>query len=446
MNYCPSTVSGMAHRISSMILLSFFSIVLASYDPEAVSDFILDIDPQDACTCSQDAPMLFANYLDSETFLSVAASNLLPEEVYSVLISRVIPGYKGHGYFPDDVFSAILDGNYDAVTTTTTSPVELSEPEDEETRFVEASQFAVTPIMTNFRRRWVEPDDVILTNAVPDLIKVADAIHGTGESDENWYIFLSEKVNTELFLIHSQVEQISECRTLQCRIWREVLRQLHYRVAIAFSTKFSMDFVEFSSSVSPVLQGLIMEGMKARADKIHQPKCMIAVTVAVAVPIVAEAGIAFGCWCLGQCIKFYRARYTTTTPIPSTLPLTIPVDSEYLVKLGQGKTFFKTATASLDEVVKILGSVDVADGDFDNKIMTVRRTVIMRVMEITTGVTKIGVDMMDINPAVELAFDINASMSTGPITPSNWKDIKGDILRNISGIRAELIKLVFQFV
>ena len=407
-----------------------------------------------SCTTTSGSIDLFSTYLASTDFLEEAKRQKLPDDQYFMLVSRFVWGYQGNFNLDDAVFEAILEGTY---SVTSTSTVQVQETEDTSAELLAgSSEAAVVAIGDGPHRRSPVPirsDDIIVTNAVPDLIKVRNDIEGMApQINDDWYITLSAKVNTELYLVYNQVEQASSCDSLQCRIWREVLKQLHLRVAVGFASKEWPDCYFFSGQVSPVLQGLISEGLRSRAHH-DQPKfCMVA--AAIVLPIVIEASVTVGCWCLGRCMKWYRESHETTTEAPTTTPEPpTTVDPMIGIRREHRKIFFKSASAYLDEVVGLVGSVDEKGevSEFEAKLAEVRKIVIWRIMEIATGMSKMAGEVdsnisdFDVSKAKKLAFEVNSVMSQY-ITPTNWLIIRANLSQYVTELRTELINLLIQLV
>jgi hypothetical protein len=455
---CINDVEPFYIRMKSPPRLAFLSCFVflvdksSSVSPTTQSSiFVRDRPTEQSCIGSSRSKELFSRYLRSELFLAEASASRIPDEAYSILVSRFVRGYEGNFNLDDSVFESILSG--DTPIETIMRPALHADSSDSDTEWVGSDSTGHSYLLTQ-RRAVAAPipsDDIIVSNAVADLVKMRDEIERT-TPDDNWYTFLSDSVNTELYLVHNQVDQASACKTLQCRIWREVLRQLHYRVAIGFANEEWPDFYYFSLKVSPVLHGLVSEANRG-PGRDDVPKCSMLVA-AVAVPFAIEAGVTVGCWCIGRCIKWYRSRYETTTEAPTTTPEPpTTVDPSIGIRREQRRIFFQSANAYLDEIVKLVGSVPGSQStEFEARIAETRKTVVKRVLQITSGMSKMsgGLDSegvrFDISKAEKLALNVNELM-TEPMTPISWEaSMRSSIMQAVNELRTELLELLVQLV
>jgi hypothetical protein len=208
------------------------------------------------------------------------------------------------------------------------------------------------------------------------------------------------QVNLALFLLYTEVMQLSACDSLDARVWRTILGQLHYRMSIGSSQipsdlRFA-DYEAFKHEIQPNLTVLLDTVVRRRKEVVLTTGNLVIMEAVQAppqppsphpdegpcscsriLPILADIDY----WCLEQlwkcCIRPCRRQEstttTTTTPSATSIMPTKPgLTPPWACTDAQEnrKKFLKTASKSLiSEIGDKLSDTIQEDGNIDSSVL-----------------------------------------------------------------------------
>jgi hypothetical protein len=159
--------------------------------------------------------------------------------------------------------------------------------------------------------------------------------------------------------------------------------------------------------------------------------------------IAIEVGLEVGCWCIQQCIRYYRNRSTTTTTTTSSTPSTI---AAWILegKRKQLDQFLSTANSNLDEIMVKVGTVSASsDSELESRISSLRTESMVKIVAITKGIMSFTESTFDPTEVLETAFRVSDFLSQRHTT-DDWAQMKRQILVTVVKLRNLLSALPFQ--
>ena len=370
----------------------------------------------------------YSRYLASDEFLAHASEDAHADVSLDTLISLCTSVLSGRVRASDDaLFRRVGAGSNEIVSTT-------SSPELEEALEVPAPMHRVPGL-----RQPIPPNDYIITNAASEVEAVLASIRDQWTTpspsvDNEWYTTLNEPVNIALFFVSEQTGLSSSCEIPRCRLWRELLRKVHHRVAIAFVHKEFTSFYDFSDAVERPL-GLLVRLSKDSASHLPGVPKKDFLPLIVLAPLVVQAAVTVTCWCIKR-----HAKTTTTTTLPPTTVLTTP-DPSIAIKSQQRKIFFLAANAYLDEVITLLGSTEASPAT----VTASRQRIMALIVNVATGLTKLGRlgSSVDVDKSVALALNVASVLGD---TGNSWSSTRAGVTVAVNALRTELTNVLIDML
>ena len=384
----------------------------------------------EAQSCSPTALRFYASYLASEDCVKAYNKMLLTDEEFNLLVSRFDSVLGGVDDATDEAYSELL-GN---------GPVPISIEVGDELGLVnDIDDNALAP---GHRKpgEQVDSGDYMTGVSLVQLRSLQQAIaeswvRWSSGGYEDWEESLDDSVNVGLYYISTSADQNSRCMSLDCRIWRLLLADIHHRVAIGFKEKTWVDFAEFANFIEPLLTVLIREVDVQGGLGTDQVKGFVFL-----VPVAVVAADV-GCWCLGQCIKYYRANQ----PVPPVTPVVsvpIPiVDPLAPLQRVQMQLFFASANRDLDDLLTDLMLVNsgLSDTLLNAAIANIRTLFMVKLMAISHGVISNSTPGAPIQALVMSGTLSLAQLLSRQFAMSTWMADRREIFNAITQLRAVLI-------
>ena len=253
----------------------------------------------------------FVRYINSPAYVSQCESLMLPGDHFSILTDAMS---RGRGSLT--VLEDVLARTYISPVRTDTHLDDYSGRVSREmSRESLHDDLNINGIEMGFVRGFkllrVPIRDFIVYSAVGTLRAIQSSISGIWSIDPIpespvWYSLLNESVNLQLYSLWVSVNVFSACTDLICRVWREILTQVHYRVVVGFARQQWTEFPNFATDIESILLGLILQS-EDRLARIPLQNTLI-------IPETNESACCCF-WCLICCFRSHRHR---ELPLPTT--------------------------------------------------------------------------------------------------------------------------------
>ena len=369
---------------------------------------------------------LVASTIRSPAYVEQTRSTLLSQNQFNLLASRYLAGFEGVRHPPSNAETVlILEGNFEASATTS-----------EGSKTVKAGPSlpdALPPIPET---------DVIRTDLAGSLKQLVDGYWDRLAGSQDGSVpalsdaLLDSSVsefNSDLFLILAQADQMSSCQEMQCVLWSVLLRKIHYRMLLS-----EVDSNSLELSLLDVLTAMSLVRGDLRTTDGEPQVTAIAPLVVAAIPFILQAG----CWCIGQCIRWYMATTSTTTPEPTTT-----VDPLIAVRKAQRLNFFSSANQNIDSVASSVRGFKCANQEeFISGISAVRISAIEKLTAVASVVGKIAAisqqersDSFDATELTRIVLTIISSLS-GVSRFEDWPATQQQVALGLGEVRSELFE------
>ena len=381
---------------------------------------------------SDDTRSLLALSIRSPIYIERARNGVMSPDLFNLLASRYVSGFEGVERSPSNEETVvILEGRY--LSETTTLPTLPASSVGDEIRQLEEP----TQVLGDQRLPPIPETDVIRTDLgdrLRELVaKYWEHVAASAIAEEKEGEFFAQadpkldEFNVDLYSILVQGEQMSVGNEMQCVLWRTVLRQIHYRllISVADTRMLDVSLLDVLTSMSIVAKNT--DGLLKKS---------FAPLLILAAPYIAQGVAAIGCWCLGQCIQWYRRTTTTsTTQAPSTEDPLIQIRKEQ--RLG----FFSSANQYLDIVgsaVRVFSCKD--QEEFVTGIAPVRNLALEKLSSVAAVVGQISAissgffDASDLTKHVLTVISSLSSVSNF----QDWPGVQEYVLSSLGEIRSQL--------
>lgn len=371
---------------------------------------------------SQDTRSLLALTIRSPIYIEQARTGVMSPDLFNLLASRYVSGFEGVERSPSNEETvSILEGRY--LSPTTTLPAsQLEEP---------------IQVLVDQRLPPIPETDIIRTDLgdrLRELVaKYWEHVAASAIAEEKEGEFFAEadpkleEFNVDLFSILVEGEQMSLGNEMQCVLWRIVLRQIHYRllISVADTRRLDVSLLDVLTSMS-----IVAKNTDGLLKKSFLPLLI------VAAPYIAQGVAAIGCWCLGQCIQWYRRTTTTsTTEAPST------EDPLIEIRKRQRLGFFSSANQYLDIVgssVRVFSCRN--QEEFIEGIAPVRNLALEKLSSVAAVVgqiTAVSTGLFDASNLTRQVLTVISSLSSVS-NFQDWPSVQEYVLSSLGEIRSHL--------
>ena len=299
---------------------------------------------------------IYVNYIHSDVYLNLIRDQLLPDISYQNLWS------KYQGLWTDDYFERAIGGSL--------APLP-DRPEAISTPYVNPAYTPNIPL-----------DDYIASPSVAGqlryLLELGFSLTAKWPQDH-------QNTNLMAYYLLTDLEQRSVCDSLDCRVFRKIVQQFHYRFTIMMMNKAGP--AEPPNKFDVLLPMDLMESVVKLLEKRTQ-NLLVSTTSQVRLPTTAG-----GCWSRFFACPWIRRQpttpptttTTTTTPIyenPAWIERTRANDKVFL------SNFINDTNNRLDKILVELGSIIGGGGEefrFEDKVQVMRLFIIHQLMSVMKG-------------------------------------------------------------